>query len=74
MAKSKSSTENKADSMEVLEYIKVRGQASTEQVAKKFKIRPTQAAANLAILRIKGAITPQGKGNGQDKSSRWSAV
>lgn len=63
---------NRVDSMVVHEFIKSRGITSTLQVATKFKIKPTQAAANLAILRIKGLIVPAEKpATGKDQSSRW---
>ena len=64
--------EVKADSMDVLAYIQKRGVVSTAEVAAKFKIRTTQAAANLAILRIKDAIEPAAKPEkSKDKTSRW---
>jgi len=63
---------NRVDSMEVLAFIEKRGVVSTDQVAAKFKIRPQQAAANLAILRIKDKIQPAQKPDGsKDRSSRW---
>jgi predicted HTH transcriptional regulator len=54
-------SEHKVKSEEVLKFIQARGTVSTDQVAKRFRILKTQAAANLAILRIKEAIQPMGK-------------
>lgn len=68
-----SEVSKRVDSMDVFAFIQRQGLASTKQVSQKFKIRPEQAAANIAILRIKGLLDNQGKGTGRDTSSLWSA-
>jgi hypothetical protein len=70
--KTKSKSDHKADSLEVLDWIKKRGTFSTKQVADHFGIRLMQAAANIAILRIKEVVKPMPKPErSEDHSSRW---
>jgi hypothetical protein len=71
MSKPKAS-DNKADSLDVLEWTKKRGVFSTRDVADHFKIRLMQAASNIAILRIKEVVMPVPKPErSKDQSSRW---
>ncbi len=71
-AKPKRNSENKADSLDVLEWVKKRGVFSTQQVADHFGIRLMQAAANIAILRIKEVVKSMPKPErSEDQSSRW---
>lgn len=72
MAKPKNSSPSKANSMDVLAWMAKRKVTSTKEIADRFKIRLSQATANVAILRIKKAIerveTPA---DSNDQSSRW---
>ena len=71
--KKSTSSDNKANSLDVLEWIKKRKLVSTNEIAAHFGIRPMQAAANVAILRIKNAVEPaQIPERSNDQSSRWS--
>jgi hypothetical protein len=64
--------DNKANSLEVLDWVKKRKTFSTQEVADHFGIRLMQAAANIAILRIKEVVESAPKPErSNDKSSRW---
>ena len=74
-SKIKTSSGNKANSLDVLEWIKKRRIVSTNEIAAHFDIRPMQAAANVAILRIKNAVEPAPiPERSNDQSSRWSCA
>jgi hypothetical protein len=61
------------DSSKVLEWAQRRKRFSTAQVAKTFAVRPNQASAAIAILRIKQVVERDESAGKQsnDKSSRW---
>ena len=65
---------SKLDSNEVLKYARRRKTFSTQQVADHFGVSKQQAAAGIAILRIKEVldrVEATGVSNGDD-SSRWA--
>lgn len=65
---------SKLDSNEVLKYARRRKTFSTQQVADHFGVSKQQAAAGIAILRIKEVLERAemaGVSNG-DNSSRWT--
>ena len=67
--KSKSSN-TKVTAKDVLPWATKRKTFTTQQVSEQFEVSPGQAAALVAILRIKEAIEPHG--NGLDGTSAWA--
>jgi hypothetical protein len=60
------------DSDKVLEFFKKRRKVlSTQDIATRFKVRPQQAAAAVAILRIKSAVEPAEPSKTLEGVSRW---
>jgi len=71
--KKSSKTSDRLDANRVLEFAKKHKKFSTEQLAKALGVRPQQAAAGIAICRIKekldhGQVPPS---SNPDQSSRW---
>ncbi len=64
--------ETRLDSMKVLEYVTKKARAfTTAEVAQHFKKREQQAAAAIAILRIKEKVVPADPPKTADGVSRW---
>jgi hypothetical protein len=61
------------DSKKVLAHIQKHKHFSSKQVARRFRVRLTQAVAAIAILRIKEVVEPGMPPDPDDKdqSSRW---
>jgi hypothetical protein len=61
------------DSSKVLEYVKKHKNFSTAEIAKVFRAKHLQAAAAIAILRIKEVVDhgPKASSSSSDQSSRW---
>lgn len=58
------------DSSEVFKFIG-KSIRTTQEIAAHFKVRPQQAAAAVAILRIKGTVEPARPAKDDGGSSRW---
>ncbi len=59
------------DSSKVLEHVKKVKKVTTQTVADKFKVKFQQAAAAIAILRIKEVIKPDSPSKDSNGISRW---
>ncbi len=70
--KSKSAPAKVTAKDDVLPWATKRKTFTTRQVSDQFDVSPGQAAALVAILRIMGAIEPNGKGN--DGTSSWTVT
>jgi hypothetical protein len=62
------------DSDKVLEFAKEKTNFSTDQVARKFKVPRQQAAAAIAILRLKSLLERGEPKTAADGSSAWKTV
>jgi hypothetical protein len=62
------------DSDKVLSFAKTKKRFSTDDVARKFSVGRQQAAAAIAILRLKSLLNKDPQGAGPDGSSRWILV
>jgi hypothetical protein len=63
---------NRLDSQKVLAHFQKRGTLTTQQVATYHKVTPQQAAAGIAILRIKDVVEPADPPKTKDGVSRWT--
>lgn len=61
----------KLDANEVAKYAKAKKKFSTLDVVKHFKVRKMQAAAGIAILRIKEVVNPGNPAKDSAGVSQW---
>lgn len=61
----------KLNTQKVIEFAKKKGRFTTAQVASKFKATKMQAAACIAIMRIKEVVQRDTPGKTRSGSSRW---
>ncbi len=59
------------DSNKVLEFARKTRSFTTDGVARRFGVRRQQAAASIAILRIKEVVKPDDPAKDTNGSSRW---
>lgn len=68
----------KTKAVDVLEYMKTSGLDvfTTLGIAQKFRVRPTQAAALIAILRLMDKLSPgeEAPSGAKDPSKRWRLI
>lgn len=64
--------DNKVSAVDVLPWARKKKRFTTKQLAEHTGVTFRQATALVAILRIKEALTPDGKG--KDGSSQWIAA
>lgn len=69
--KKKEKQMSRLDSKLVLKHIKKHKHFTTDQIAEYFKKTRLQAAAAIAILRIKEVVEPDDPAKDADGSSRW---
>lgn len=62
--------ESRLDTARVIEYVRRRRSFTTDEVAEKFKVRRGQAAAAIAIMRIK-EVVERAEPRSRNGSSHW---